>query len=78
MKSIQIATIIASVNAVLANEHLLFDALESNDVTSLEVSLLFLPAVEKKAKESTYKTDSTGRSRRLYDNGDVIAQVLLF
>jgi len=32
------------------------------------------PAVEKKAKESTYKTDSTGRSRRLYDNGDVIAQ----
>ena len=34
-------------------------------------------ALEKKAKESKYKTDSTGRSRRLYDNGDVIAQVFL-
>ena len=44
-------------------------------MTCFEVFLSFLSAVEKKAKESTYKTDSTGRSRRLYDNGDVIAQV---
>eukprot|EP00112_Aurelia_sp_Birch-Aquarium-sp1_P026353 Seg93.10 transcript_id=Seg93.10/GoldUCD/mRNA.D3Y31 product="Transmembrane protein 198" protein_id=Seg93.10/GoldUCD/D3Y31 len=33
------------------------------------------PAVQTKAKQNKYKTDSTGRSRRLYDNGDVIAQV---
>ncbi|XP_065054081.1 transmembrane protein 198-like [Rhopilema esculentum] len=32
------------------------------------------PALQKKAQENKYKTDSTGRSRRLYDNGDVIAQ----